>query len=312
MGEFHELRLTRFDFDAADFLASEDVAAMTAREVGQYVLLLAHAWVGGKDCTLPNDPKVLAKLARAPRGVSKRVMSKFANTVGHRLHNPRLTKEWKDALVRAQRRHEKAQNAANNRWDRNAPSMPQASSEHGASISASMLERCLEMPPSPSPIPSPTEAAPPIDQAKIQGAKPSAVEKEARLSLYGKAKKEKNGVPQWCVTPLHEEFYGGIYRKDIEDRFFDCRKLSFDEQVADCVNATVTMLATNRVRRFKEAQLDAREVETAALTKLAVGKQALSSVADFDFRRDETVKAVVRAVVEAAAKMIASRCEVRN
>jgi hypothetical protein len=62
MSEFYRLRLTKFDFDAADFLESEDVAVMTCAEIGQLVLLLA-AWLGGKDATLPSDPiRLLAEV----------------------------------------------------------------------------------------------------------------------------------------------------------------------------------------------------------------------------------------------------------
>jgi hypothetical protein len=147
----------------------------------------------------------------------------------------------------------------------------------------------------------------PIDQAKIQRVEPSAVEKEARLSLFRNGKAEENGVPRWCMTPLHAELYTGIFRKDIEDRFFDCRKMSFDEQVAECVEEAVTNLASKRTRRFIEAQLDAQEVESAALAKLAAGKQTLGLVPDFDFRCQQTVQAVVRSVVEAALEIITSR-----
>src|SRR5712664_1412161 len=142
-------RLTRFDFDAAEFLASEDVAAMTAAEVGQYVLLLCAAWLGGKDATLPNDPRTLARLARATSGrVSPVVMRKFISTGEGRLLNLRLSEEWKAACARAKVRSEKAQKAATKRWSESAQSMPQA-----------LLERCSdrapEMPSSSSPIPYP-------------------------------------------------------------------------------------------------------------------------------------------------------------
>jgi|HubBroStandDraft_2_1064218.scaffolds.fasta_scaffold117686_2 hypothetical protein len=63
MSEFHRLRLTKVDFDVADFLESEDDAVMTCAEIGQLVLLLAHAWLGGKDATLPGDPiRLLAEV----------------------------------------------------------------------------------------------------------------------------------------------------------------------------------------------------------------------------------------------------------
>jgi uncharacterized protein YdaU (DUF1376 family) len=133
MSNYHPLRITRFDFDVADFLASEDVAAMTAAEVGQYILLLCAAWIGGKDATLPNEPRTLAKLARAPREVSAKVMRKFCPTSDNRLHNPRLTLEWKAACARAEVRREKARNAAQIGWSRRAQSMPETEVEHATS-----------------------------------------------------------------------------------------------------------------------------------------------------------------------------------
>jgi uncharacterized protein YdaU (DUF1376 family) len=146
MSEYHPVRLTRFDFDAADFLSSPDVASMTATEIGQYVLLLCAAWLSGKDATLPNDPKVLAKLARAPRGVSLRVMEKFkvCSTKADLIYNSRLSQEWDAAQDRAQRRHEKARNAAKSLWVKRAQSMPGARLEHSTSNAQAMLGNASE------------------------------------------------------------------------------------------------------------------------------------------------------------------------
>jgi uncharacterized protein YdaU (DUF1376 family) len=142
-------RLTRFDFDAADFLASEDVAAMTAAEVGQYVLLLCAAWLGGKDATLPNDPRTLARLARATNGrVAPVVIRKFISTAEGRLSNPRLSEEWKAACARAKVRSEKAQKAAKKSWSGDARSRRQA-------LLAQRSGPAPEMPSSSSPIPFP-------------------------------------------------------------------------------------------------------------------------------------------------------------
>src|ERR1700676_3672308 len=113
-----DFKLTRFDFDAADFLASEDVASMTAAEVGQYVLLLCAAWLGGKEATLPNDPRTLARLARATKGrVAPVVIRKFISTGEGRLLNLRLSAEWKAACARAKVLHDKAQKAVTKRWN---------------------------------------------------------------------------------------------------------------------------------------------------------------------------------------------------
>jgi len=136
------------------------------------------------------------------------------------------------------------------------------------------------------------------------------VEKEAQhsLSLCENKPTEKNGVPPWCVTPLHGELYGGIYRKDIENRFFDCSDMTFDEQLAECVEVAITNLALKRTRRYKEAQLDDRELKSAALAKLAAGMQTLSLEPDFVLRSKQTVQAVVHSVVVAAVEIMTSRC----
>jgi uncharacterized protein YdaU (DUF1376 family) len=145
------LRLTRFDFDAAEFLADEDVAGMTAAEVGQFILLECAAWLGGKDATLPNDQRTLARLARATSGrVSPVVMRKFISTAEGRLSNPELSEEWKAACARAKVRHEKAQKAATKRWNSPAASMPQASL-------AACSDDAPEIPSSSSPIPFPNQ-----------------------------------------------------------------------------------------------------------------------------------------------------------
>jgi len=68
------------------FLDSEDVDMMTDSEVGQYCLLLFWAWKLGKNCTLPNDPKWLAKKAHCDE-VSTRVMSKFLTDESGRIFN---------------------------------------------------------------------------------------------------------------------------------------------------------------------------------------------------------------------------------
>lgn len=88
--------LTRFDFHAKRFYFSESVRAMSAEEVGQYMLLLIEAWMGGKDTTLPNNGVYLAQLARA-KEVSPLVMSQFhlvETQWGQRYQNETLFEEW--------------------------------------------------------------------------------------------------------------------------------------------------------------------------------------------------------------------------
>jgi uncharacterized protein YdaU (DUF1376 family) len=81
-------------------MSSPDVEIMTCEEVGSYFLLLQKAWLGGENCTLPNDPFRLAKLARVEK-VSDLVLSKFQLDKDGRLFNPRLKEEWDNAVKRS-------------------------------------------------------------------------------------------------------------------------------------------------------------------------------------------------------------------
>jgi uncharacterized protein YdaU (DUF1376 family) len=83
-----------------DFMSSPDVEIMTCEEVGSYFLLLQKAWLSGENCTLPNDPARLAKLARVEK-VSDLVLSKFEKDEDGRLFNSRLKQEWDHAVKRS-------------------------------------------------------------------------------------------------------------------------------------------------------------------------------------------------------------------
>lgn len=87
-------RLDWMKFNVYDFVHSEDVEAMSAEEVGQYILLMAAAWVGGKDCTLPNDEGYLERKARGT--VSAKVMKKFTQTTDGRLANEVQREIWNE------------------------------------------------------------------------------------------------------------------------------------------------------------------------------------------------------------------------
>lgn len=107
--------LTRFDFHAMRFIHSEDVLAMSAEEVGQYILLLCHAWLSGKDASLPSDKDSLARFARVDK-ISPRVMKKFdlVDTAwGKRFRNETLYAEW----MKAQERSDNGKKAVTTRWN---------------------------------------------------------------------------------------------------------------------------------------------------------------------------------------------------
>jgi uncharacterized protein YdaU (DUF1376 family) len=95
--------LTRFDFHVNKFLNSEDVEIMTAEEVGQYILLLCHSFVKGKEASLPDDLAVLSKYARVDK-ISKIVLKKFPvvdTEWGPRRRNPVMYTEYLSAVKRS-------------------------------------------------------------------------------------------------------------------------------------------------------------------------------------------------------------------
>lgn len=107
--------LTRFDFHVHNFLNSEDVENMTSDEVGQYFLLLCHAFVKGREASLPDEPAILARYARVKK-VSDLVMKKFPlvdTEWGPRRRNDPLYKEF----LRAKARSEGGRKAVAERWE---------------------------------------------------------------------------------------------------------------------------------------------------------------------------------------------------
>jgi uncharacterized protein YdaU (DUF1376 family) len=104
--------LTRFDFRALRFLKSETVELMSAEEVGQFVLLMCHAWLAGKDASLPDNPVLLARYARCER-VSDAVMLEWKEGPDGRLYNETLSEEWAAAVGRSAH----GQKAASARWN---------------------------------------------------------------------------------------------------------------------------------------------------------------------------------------------------
>lgn len=90
------LDLTRFDFNALRFTKSEQVLNMSLEEVGQYIFLLAEAWLAGKEASLPDNVEILSKLARCKK-VSEKVLAQFpvVETIGGlRRRNETLYGEW--------------------------------------------------------------------------------------------------------------------------------------------------------------------------------------------------------------------------
>lgn len=92
-----------------------DTTHLSTEEHGAYFLLLMAAW-GSEDCTLPNDERRLAALAKVPvnrwRKIAPTVLEFWSYEKG-RLFQKRLQKEWR--YVREKRG--KARAAIEARWN---------------------------------------------------------------------------------------------------------------------------------------------------------------------------------------------------
>ena len=117
--------LTRFDFHALRFIQSDSIAAMSNEEVGQYTLLLAEAWLSGKDATLPDNLEILARKARCKK-VSDRVLAMFPivqTEWGPRRQNETLHAEWVSTTTRIELASEMGRRGNEVRWGANRGAM---------------------------------------------------------------------------------------------------------------------------------------------------------------------------------------------
>lgn len=115
---------------------------MTAEEVGQFVLLMCHAWLGGKAASLPDNHKLLARYARCEQ-VSGTVLSQWEQGEDGRLYNQGLSEEWDAVLERsghgkrgADARWNKHKSVSNAQHD--APALPRQSPTNGQAVSTQL------------------------------------------------------------------------------------------------------------------------------------------------------------------------------
>jgi hypothetical protein len=104
------------------------------------------------------------------------------------------------------------------------------------------------------------------------------------------------------AEPLRADLYDGIYRKKVENAFFDMRRHPIREQLRECVREAVTTLMLNRVATMKSLSGD--EIEHRAFRKLTAGAETLAAVSDFSMRQTMAARTVIRAVVDAAAELL--------
>ena len=119
----------------SDWLGSTRIAAMTAAQEGAYHRLLCLAW-SDKECSLPSDRDALASMSKLPVEQLDTVLACFEPhpTIKKRIHNARLTEEWKKAEQYHQVRSNSGAIGALKRWHGSAIAPPIAKPQLGNSL----------------------------------------------------------------------------------------------------------------------------------------------------------------------------------
>lgn len=139
-----------FDFYPSDWLSG--TILMSYEEKGLYLELLAMQWEEG---ALPGDDQL--KRLRVKRKNLDAILEKFPLGVDGLRRNLRLERERVKQRARRAKNIDKARRAAGVRWSEpDATGIPQASSEHSASIPQAMPESCPPITHHPSPITIPS------------------------------------------------------------------------------------------------------------------------------------------------------------
>jgi len=109
-----------FQFYANDWLGSTQIMLMTPAEEGAYIRLLAIAW-NDKNCSLPDDDDVLAKLSRLGEewhSHSGAIIRKCFKEKNGRLFNERLLKEKRKIEAFKKERSKSGKIGAEKRWNK--------------------------------------------------------------------------------------------------------------------------------------------------------------------------------------------------
>ena len=100
------MNLPHFPFYPGDWMSDQNVQAMTLEEVGAYITLLCLMWMKGKECALPDNDVLLARMLHVSTEKWSEFrevlidgpMAVFSKDEGGNLTNNRLVKEYKKAV----------------------------------------------------------------------------------------------------------------------------------------------------------------------------------------------------------------------
>lgn len=243
---------TRFDFHAKKFYFSESVQVMSAEEVGQYLLLLVSAWLGAKDASLPDSPKLLAKMARVET-VSDAVLDMFPvveTEHGKRRRNETLYEEWQAAVKRS----EGAAQKARQRWGIDEAEPQQCNSTASAILSPSQaVSKSIQA------CPTRPESAQSVSSRMVLVSQPKATESgltEEREAVASHSTEEQQQEPDFKFfrrTWLNKKLRDLGRDKDSVGRYNDACSKYGAAKVHAAVDSwatpkTIEWMLTNNVR----------------------------------------------------------------
>jgi hypothetical protein len=139
-------KLPSFQFYPADWLADENVTAMTLVEEGAYIRALAYCWREG---SIPTDTKTLQKLLKNCRSKTLDVVrSRFVNSEEEpgRLVHPRLVKTKEEYMQFCESQRDRA----NRRWGKTEDDATALPTQSQGGTSSALPEACSSFLPSSS------------------------------------------------------------------------------------------------------------------------------------------------------------------
>lgn len=229
--------LTRFDFHAKKFYFSESVRAMSAEEVGQYLLLLVSAWLGGKDASLPDNPGMLAREARVTR-VSDCVLEMFPivdTEHGRRRRNETLYEEWLKASTRLESSSERGSTGGSSRSEAKVLAARENGKLGGRRPTIVLTSNPSETEAEPKLNRSQTE--PQTNPTQIKPNQPNQTSASQVSELDSSCDQEAQSADWKNIAIRHFRLFSKKPSVKFKDKYFDACKEYSEKVVLDCFDS---------------------------------------------------------------------------
>ncbi len=136
-----------FMFYVDDFACDGKVEAMTAAEVGAYVLLLCKAWKESPVGSIPNSDRILARWCRMSesewQSCRESILSPFKLGKDGRWHQKRMEEEFKKVKKNREVRKKAGKTGAEKRWQTHSKRIANASDNQESANAEAMTKNSL-------------------------------------------------------------------------------------------------------------------------------------------------------------------------